>query len=161
MEERKNVFDYGGQILGIFGFIMIFMAIATALCGTDCKEYALFGLSDKGVPIEIMFQFLLISIIGVFLRYVFFTDRLIKHMSLTLRIVIMATLTYLCTSLFIILFHWFPIDLWGAWIMSFISFMICLMVSLLITVTRNRLENKKLEAGLAKLQEQWRKKDEK
>lgn len=161
MEKRKTIIDYLEQVLCLFGFCILFMAVATGLVGERAKSYALFSLGDKGISSKIMFQFLLLSAIVIFLKYLFFTDFIIKRMSVVKRTIIMTFLVFIVSSVFLIIFGWFPITLWQAWIGFFICFAACFIVSIFITTLKNYLENKKLEDGLNRLHEQWGEKDEK
>lgn len=161
METRKTIIDYLGQVLSLFGFSMLFMAVTTRLIGEDTKSYILFSLGSKGISVGVMFQFLLLSAVIIFIKYVFFTDWLIKTMSVVKRTIMMGIVVFIISSIFFILFQWFPITLWQAWIRFFICFILCFIASILITTVKNYLENKKLKDGLDRLQEQWGEKDEK
>lgn len=161
MEKRTTIIDYLGQVLSLFGFSMLFMAVTVMLVGEDTKSYVLFSLGNKGIAVGVMFQFLLLSAVIIFLKYVFFTEWLIKKMSVVKRTIMMGAVVFIISSVFFILFQWFPITLWQAWIRFFICFIICFIVSILSTAVKNYLENKKLKDGLNRLQEQWGKKDEK
>lgn len=157
MEERKTIFDYLMQVMVIFGFSMMAMMCFTMLFGESAKEIsALFSLGDKGLSVEIMAQFLGLSAIVVLLQYLFFTDRLIKKMSEVMRCICMVILILLIMSLFIIIFQWFPVDMWQPWVLFILCFIICFAVSTFLAILKTKLENKRLEQGLENMKRQWK-----
>lgn len=58
-----------------------------------------------------------------------------------------------CSAFFIIIFKWFPVNMWKTWLMFFICFVIYFVASAVLATVKNNLENKKLADGLAKLRE--------
>lgn len=161
MEEKKTIFDYIGQVFCIFGFNMACMFCFTKLFGESAKEIsALFSLGNKGIPANTMLQFFGISIFIVFFRYLFFTDTMIKNLSLVNRTIFMILSILLVMIIANVLFSWFPVNYWAAWIMFLICFFICFIVSVKITMIKEKIENKKLADGLAKMQREWENKDE-
>ncbi len=156
MNDRKTILDYIGQVFGLFGFTMIIMMSFSIIFGEAAKSYSnLFDVGEAGVPAAIMAQFLVLSVINVFLRYLFLTDRLMKGMSLWLRIFLTVLTVLLTIILFIIVFGWFPIDMWQPWVLFLGSFLLCFLMGTFISTVQNKIENKKLAEGLAKLKEQW------
>lgn len=90
MEKKKTVFDYLAQVLIVFGFTMLVMNIFCLAFGNSAKGFsAMFALANRGVPIEITFEFLFLSALIVGLRLLFFTDILIKEMPVWLRTICM------------------------------------------------------------------------
>lgn len=162
MEEKKTFFDYIGQVFCCFGFTMICMAVLTVLFGEDAKGIStMFALSNKGIPVEIMAQYLLLSALIVFARFFFFTDMFLKKGSIVLRTIGMLLVVVSLIACFIYLFDWFPVHMWQPWVMFFICFFICFGISLAVTILKERIENKKMEEGLKKLQKQWEVQDKK
>lgn len=161
MEDRKNIFDYIAQIFYTFGFAMLFMMGITYLFGEDAKEVSVFFVfGNKGVPVVVMAEFLLLSAMIVGIRYFFFTDRWIKKMSVLKRTVGMILLVLLVIIVCIVLFDWFPVDMWESWFMFILSFGVCFTASIIISTVKTRMEDRKLAEGLARMKEQWEEKDE-
>ena len=77
-----------------------------------------------------------------------------------MRTVITIFAVLIVSSLFVILFRWFPINDWQYWRIFIFCFILCSVVSVMITMINDRLENKKLEQGLEKLQRKWEEEDE-
>ncbi len=149
MEERKTVFDYMGQILMIFGFTILMLLVFSLLFGESAKGYSdLFSFGKEGIGVDTMIQFLLASIATVTLRMLFFTDMLFKNMRLLPRTAGMVFSELIVISIFVWLFNWFPVDEALPWFMFFSSFGICFVVSLLVTVLQERIENKRMEDAL-------------
>lgn len=154
MEERKTIFDYIGQVFMIFGFTMLILVAFCLLFGESAKGYStMFSFGKEGIGVETMLQFLLASIFTVTLRWLFFTDTLIKDMTVVFRAVGMVLSEVLVIVVLILIFGWFPADEWLPWVMFFLSFALCFAVSVTVTVFRERMENKRMEEALERLRE--------
>jgi len=155
MEERKTIFDYIGQVFMIFGITMLILLVISLLFGESAREYStMFTFGKEGIGVETMMQFLLASVFTVALRWFFFTDVLIKNMSVPLRSVGMVLSELLVIVVMILIFGWFPADEWLPWLMFFVSFGICFVVSMAVTVLRERMENRRMEEALERLREE-------
>lgn len=162
MEEKKSVFDYIGQVFQMFGFCMLWMLCFVKIFGESAKEIsAFFSLGTAGIPINIVLQFLGISIVLVFFRYFFFTEVVLKNLSLAKRTIGMVLTVLTIISSAIYLFSWFPVDMWEAWLMFLLSFFLCFLISVKIVTVKAKIENKKLADALAKIQKEWEESDEK
>lgn len=154
MEERKTVFDYLAQVLVVFGFSMLVMNLFCLMFGNAAQGFsAMFALGSGGVPVGIAFQFLCISMLIVGLRFVFFTDMWIKKMAVWLRTICMLAAIVCVIASFIILFDWFPVDMWQPWAMFFCCFGLSFLGSGLVMLLKEKAENKKMEEALRRLQE--------
>ncbi len=162
MEERKTtIFDYLIHVLVIFGFTMIVMMCFTVWFGESASEIStMYGLGAQGIPVEIMLQFLGVSILTTFFRYLFFSNWLIKNMAEVVRTILMVCSIIAVITVFIVIFHWFPVDMWQPWVMFVICFVICFGASVTLTLLKTRLENKRLEEGLERMKRQWKEQDE-
>ena len=154
MEENKTIFDYLAQVLIVFGFTMLTISIFCLAFGESAKEFsAMFALGSKGIPVEIAFQFLGVAFLIVGVRYIFFTDICIKKMPIWLRTICMLAATVIIIAVFIIVFHWFPINMWRPWAMFVICFAISFFGSYLVMVIKEQFENKRMEEALQRLKE--------
>lgn len=155
MEERKTIFDYLGQIFMIFGITIAILNVFCILFGEDAKEFStMFSLGNQGISVPIMFQFLIISAIIVTLRFIFFTDVWIKNMSVLARMIWMIVLVLLTVSAFILLFKWFPSDMWQPWVMFLFCFGICFTISGVLSVAKEKAETRKMEEALERLKQE-------
>lgn len=154
MEEKKTVFGYLAQVLVVFGFAMLMLNIFCLVFGDSAKDFsAMFGLGSKGIPIDIVFQFLCISVLIVGVRFIFFTDAFIKEMPIWLRTVCMLTVIILLIAAFVAGFHWFPVDMWEPWAMFFLCFGISFAGSYCVMRMKEKAENKRMEEALERLKQ--------
>ena len=87
----------------------------------------------------------------VTLRFLFFTDVIIKNMSVIARMIWMVVLVLFMISAFIIIFKWFPADMWQPWVMFFLCFGVCFGISMVLTVAKEKAETRKMEEALERL----------
>lgn len=154
MEEKKTVFDYLAQVLIVFGFAMLVLNIFCLAFGDFAREVSsIFALGNQGVPAEVAFQFLAVSFLIVGIRYVFFTDMLIKKMPIGLRTVCMLTAAVTVIAAFVAAFRWFPVNMWQPWAMFFICFGISFLGSCCVMAIKERVENKRMAEALRQLKE--------
>lgn len=157
MEEKKTIFSYIGQAFTIFGITTLILCILSLLFGEDGKDISsLFQLGTNGLTLKTLFEFLGVSIAITLLRFLFFTDVIIKRMSILLRTASMIICVIGILAVCIRLFKWFPVDNILAWLMFFISFGICFAVSLAVTSIKERIENKNLNDALLRLKENYK-----
>lgn len=154
MEKKKTVFDYLGQILIVFGFSMLIMNLLCLAFGNEAKDIsAMFVLGNRGVPVEIAFQFLCVSALTVGARFVFFTDTLIKNMPIWMRTVCMLIVIILIIAAFVAVFRWFPVGMWQPWAMFFACFGLSFFGSYFVMVIKEKAENKRMEEALRRFKE--------
>ncbi|MCM1160275.1 MAG: hypothetical protein NC412_03535 [Roseburia sp.] len=157
MEEKKNIFDFAGMVLVAFGFSMICILLFTILFGEEAKGFSpMFALGKEGVPVELMAQMLALIVLIALVRYLFFSDFLIKKGSVAVRAAGMfLTIIIICAG-FIYAFQWFPVNMWKAWGMFFLCFGVSAAISVTVMTLKENMENKKMEEGLKRLKEQWK-----
>ena len=155
MEKEKSIFDYLGQVLTIFGATVIILHIFSLLFGESAKGIStLFALGSEGLSTTTALQFLLVSVLVVIYRIVFFTDKVIKNMSVVVRTGLMYVVIIFTIVIFNALFGWFPADMWEAWIGFLLSFAICSVISTLIVLIKDKLENDKMQNALDRLKQE-------
>ena len=154
MEDKRTVLDYLEQVFIIFGFTMLIMNIFCFAFGDSAKEFsAMFKLGNQGVPIEIAFQLLCVTALITGVRLVFFTDIFIKKMPIGLRTICMLIAAITIIAAFIIVFHWFPVNMWQPWVMFFICFAISFLGSYFVMIIKQNIENKRMAEALQRLKE--------
>ena len=118
MIKKSTIFDYLTQIMIIWGISILSLCLFCSLFGEVAKQYSsMFQLGKTGVAVVTLMQYLLLSVIITSLRWLIFTDILIKHVSIVIRTVVMFVCVILLTGIFAAIFQWFPIDNIKAWIM--------------------------------------------
>lgn len=154
MESRKTVFDLIGQIFTIFGFSVICLMVFIYLFGEDAEGYStIFLLGNRGIALSILAQFLLTSTMVALFRQIYFTDIVIKNASLAIRTIGMFISVVVMIIIFVWLFGWFPMTEMLPWILFFVWFGICTGVSAFISVVKEKVQNKKMQEALERMQE--------
>lgn len=154
MEEKKTIFDYLAQVITIFGFTMLILNIFCLAFGNSAKNSStMFELGNQGVPVKIAFQFLCVSALLTGVRFVFFTDVIIKKMPIWLRTICMLIFAVTIIAIFIVIFHWFPINMWQPWAMFLICFGLSFLGSYFVIIVKEKVENKRMEQALRRLKE--------
>ena len=106
------------------------MLILFALAfGETAKEISgMFRLGKQGIPLEVMAEFLLTSFLATCMQYLFFSEKIFKHMSGNRRTVYMLLSIFVITSAAIWKFRWFPVNMWSTRRTSFKLFVSVLVV---------------------------------
>lgn len=152
MDKKKLFLQYIEEVFMIFGIMIMIMNVLCFIFGESAKGISqLFIFGNKGLSTSIMLQFFCIALISVILDYIFLTDKLIKNMSLLLRIICMMSFFLMIIISFIILFEWFPINMWEPWLLFGISFGISFLIGCVVNVRKERLENEKMARALEEL----------
>lgn len=152
MEEKKHFLDYLEQIIVVFGVSLLMISVICIVVGDSAKGYSsMFEFGSKGISIRTIFQYLLSSVCITLLRFLFFSDVLIKKISVAKRTGSMIVSVIILIGIFAYYFQWFPVNDPKCWIAFFISFSICFGVGVAVSAWREHTENKKLESGLQNL----------
>ena len=155
MNNKPTVFDYLSQVFMIYGITVLILNIFCLIFGETARDYStIFSLGSSGISFKTTLQFLLAIAITIAFRFTFMTDILIKKMSITARIVAMFTAAFLNIVVFVLLCDWFPLNNPIAWTMFLISFVVSCTVSTLISICKEKYENRQLSEALQKLKEE-------
>lgn len=154
MEEQKTIFDYLGQVMITFGFSIMTMSVLCLLVGEEAQDVStIYSLGKEGLPVDTILQFLGVAVCITGLRFLFFTDRIIKQMTITMRTVCMVTVIVAVIVLCTVAFGWFPVDMWESWAAFFLTFFLCFAGSLLVMHLKEKAENRKMEEALRRIKE--------
>ena len=155
MNRQETVFDYLKQIAVIYGFTVLALIIFCLLFGENAKEYStIFALGSRGLSLSTLLQFFLLSVLIATLRFVLFTDGLIRRVPIALRTLLMFSSVIVVIVLFNYWFGWFPINMWQPWVMFFLCFGICAGVSTLLTTWKERLEDEAMAKALERMKQE-------
>ena len=155
MEKEKTIFDYLGQVFIVFGITTVILNILSLIFGDSAKEVStMFALGNDGISVSISFQFLLVSIIVVILRFLCFTDKVIKNMPMWLRIGVMYAGIIFMIVVMNLIFGWFPADAWEGWLGFVICFAACSMISTVTVLVKEKLEEQKMQDALNKIKQE-------
>lgn len=152
MNKRETVFSYLAQIFFIYGFTILTLNIFCLLFGEDAKDFStIFAMGSSGLSLATSVQFFALSVFIATFRFVIFSDGLIRKIPIAVRTVIMFTLIIVLMVCFIYLFGWFPVNMWQPWVMFFLCFGISAAISALLSMWKERLENRVMEEALERL----------
>ena len=141
---KKSVFSFGASVL--------FLICISYAVGDEAKEISpMFAFGHEGLPLPVLAEFFGLSVLFALERFLFFTDCIIKKMGLVLRTACTAICAIATAVAGILVFRWFPTNNALAWVSFAISFLVCLVGSLLITYTKEKRENRKMADALEKM----------
>lgn len=154
MNERRTIFDYLAHALTTFAISVILLMMFARVFGEMSNEMStIFQLGSKGLATETMLQFLGLSIIIRIIQYICFDGPLCSRLTVIPRMILMLAAIVTAVAIMANVCGWFPINHWEPWVGFSISFIICFLISIAVTMLKTNLENKKLEQGLKKYQE--------
>lgn len=160
MEERKHFLRYVEQTFMILGVSLLAVAVTCAAVGEEAREYStMFALGGGGIPLNTIWEYLLCSVCVTALRFVFFTDVLIKRWSVAARTIGMVGAVIVMSGVMAYGFGWFPVDDPKCWLAFLGSFGICFALSAALSVKKERLENRQLERALRQMKESAQEKE--
>lgn len=155
MEEKKTLFDYMGQIFITFGFSILTLNVFCVLVGEEAQEVStIYSMGKEGLSVSTMMQFFGVAVCITGLRALFFTDKVIKRMSVVARSACMLTSIVAMVVLCAVVFGWFPVTMWQSWAGFFITFGLCFVGSVCLMTIKEKTENRKMEEALQKLKMQ-------
>ncbi len=155
MIKKNTIFDFMINVMVVFAISIISICLFTFLFGKEAVEVSsIFALEEKGIPLSTVVQFLVLAFIITMMRWIFFTDKIIKTLSLTLRIISMFVMVIIMIGVFAAIFQWFPVNMVKPWIMFFICFVICATASVIISSLKEKKENEKLQEALELLKQE-------
>ncbi len=154
MEENRSIFDYIAKVFTVFGVVILIHVIIGLLVGDDTSEMStLFSLGSEGLAMNTLLQLFVLSVVVIVLQTLFLTDKIIKNMSIVLRIILMFVSVTCAIIVFVLAFKWFPVGDPIAWIGFFVSFAICSLAGVTFSRLKEQAENKKMDAALKKFNE--------
>lgn len=149
MIKKNSIFDFMTNVMVVFAISIISICLFTFLFGKGAEGVStIFALGEKGIPLSTIVQFLVMAFMITMLRWIFFTDKFIKTLSITFRIILMFIMVIILIAVFAAIFQWFPVNMVMPWIMFFICFAICATVSVIILSLKEKRENEKLQEAL-------------
>ena len=154
MEDRKTIFDFAGQVFITFGFTIVALNLLCIFVGEYARDVSsIYSMGNEGLSTATMMQFFGVSVCITGLRFLFYTDRIIRQMSITMRTVCMLLSIIGLIALCAIIFGWFPVNMWRPWAGFLITFSLCFAGSMFIMRLKVKTENRKMEEALRRLKE--------
>lgn len=154
MKKKKTIFDFWGQVFFLFGITVVILNVLCLIVGDSAKEISsMFLMGSSGISVDTMLQFLIVSILTTAARFFYFNNVIIKKASITTRTTLMLFTVIVIIAVFIYKFEWFPVNMWLPWLLFFICFGTCFIVSVIITYLKEKIDNRNMENALNKLKE--------
>jgi len=151
MDEKKTIFDYLKQLFTTYGIMVVIFIVTNLLVGNGARVLStLFSLGSVGLSTATLLQLLFLAVIITVAQNIFLSDLVIKNMALIVRNILFFVTVMVASTLFIILFGWFPVGDPRAWIGFIVCFAICTAVSAFIMRLEENAENKKMQEALNK-----------
>ena len=151
---KKYLSDYIRNVLRNLGLFTLAMSVFVSLCGEKVMGITpLAALGSKGIPVRVLFQALLVNLIGVALARLFLSEAVIKDMKPSLRIILATGCVFLTVFAAIIGFGWIPLHEEGG-IAGFICFVCCFLICFVsravLFLRREKQENQQLADALSR-----------
>lgn len=157
MEKDKTIFDFLGNVFCMYGITTALLILFALLFGDSAKEISgMFWLGNEGIPLDVLAEFLLTSFLITGIQYLFFSEKVFRHMSVNWRTICMLGSILIVTSLAIWRFAWFPINMWQPWVYFLLSFLISVAISIGVMYLKTKDEDRRLKEGLERMQEKWK-----
>lgn len=152
MLKRSSILDYLMNVMMIYSISVITILCVGALVGEDAKEISsIFKLGNQGLAMDTLLQFLILAFLVAGARWLYFSDRIIKNMSLAFRSGLMFFSVVVTTAVFIYAFEWFPVNMVLPWVMFFLNFALYATVAVVLSVWKEKNENRKMQEALERL----------
>lgn len=152
MMKKDTVFDFLTHIMVVWGISVLSFCIFCPVFGESAREVSsIFRLGNTGIAVETLLQFLLLAILITVFRWLLFTDKLVKKFCIALRTAFMFAGTIAVVVIEAAVFGWFPMNQTKPWIMFLLSFVVCAVVSICISVVKEKSENRRMQDALERL----------
>lgn len=152
MNKRNTAWDYLTHIMVIWGISVLSISVFALLFGENEKEYSsIFALGSEGISLATLAQFFCLAVIISTLRWVFFTDGLIKRLPIVVRCLLMIAGVILTVGVLAAVYGWFPVNQVMPWVMFLICFFVCAAISVAVSVWKEKSDNQKMQAALERL----------
>ena len=144
------------ELLKMFGAIFTLAILAMTITGMLLNLYvkdmhemsAMFSLGS-GLPYNSILQIAGFALIIALFCVLLFSEHFQTNIRFFLRVLLLLVATLVTTSIFAVIFNWFPKDSIEAWLGFVICTIICFTFSFALTVLKLKLEGKKYDKLLA------------
>lgn len=162
-EDKSLIVEFVTQVFLTFAAAIFAISIVGWFVGDMEKgSGGLFSLGGDGLSYKAMLQIFIFSLSTGGLRILLLSDLIFKKMMLLWKMVLMFLLSFLSATICSVLFHWFPIENWQAWVSFIISITVCFVIGVLTMIIKIKLEDRKYDKLLSAYKEKQKKKgDEK
>ncbi len=153
-ENQTGFFPFFTRFLVIFGVNVMIVAVVGVFGGEASMPYStMFKLGGVGITYETLLQLCIADLLIALLNDLFLSDKIFKNMIFILRMILMMLSIVMVMAIFIIKFKWFPADFVPGWIGFIAAFSICFLASVVVSVIKTKVDNKKYNELLERYKE--------
>ena len=145
MENRKIISSTAGIFTLSLGFVSAFNLILSGSAEELRSVSQLFALCGEGISFTALAELLALSFIISIARCVWFSERLFKNMLMVNRITFMLISVFVIAGACSVIFGWFPVGMWQAWVGFTFSFALGTAVSFAAMAIRTKAESKEYQ----------------
>lgn len=154
MLQKRSIYDFMANVMMIYGIAVASLTVFCAIFGKDAmKMSTMFRLGNEGLALYTLGEMFLLAVAVSAAQWLFFTDLVIKNVSITVRTVLMFSSIIAAIALAVILFGWFPVNEILPWVLFLVCFTFYAAVSVYMSVLKEKNENKKMQEALDRLKE--------
>ena len=151
VRESNGLLQFINGVVTTFGFTVIAFIPLVIFFGDGAKGFSsLFAFGGVALSMASLIELLILSVFINICSNVLFTDRWIKRMSILVRSILFFTIIPIAIVVFVICFHWFPVDYVEAWIGFFVSFGVCSTLGVLVSRLKEKSEDERMNRALEK-----------
>ena len=151
MYKEQNETPFIVELAHYFTIVFTMSVLAMVFAGLLIAHYipeaqdtsTLFALKGMGLPYSAILQIAGLSVILAVFCVLITSGRFMFKTRFLSRFILFLLATFFTTSIFAIIFKWFPVDDALSWIGFALSSVICFVISSGITLLNFRLQNKK------------------
>ncbi|MCL2719327.1 MAG: hypothetical protein FWE14_11170 [Lachnospiraceae bacterium] len=159
IEREKSLFSkYIDLVLITFAVSIFVLTTVAWLMDESLQEYGgAMSLAGVGVSYVTMLQFLAFSFVsaGIVFVFTYCFEKMPVVWRFILQLILISGVIILC----IIVFKWFPLEMWEAWVSFIITYGITSSLSTVLIVIKNRMEDKIYQKKLLEYKENYNKKE--
>jgi len=151
MNEEKKVFSVFFQhTIVTFAYSIIAMTITGQILANYRDTHNVLSiLGHEGLTYQSIMQiFALSAVLGVLITLLT-SDIILKHVMLLWRYATLLFLSTVACGLFVVIFRWFPLDLWQAWVGFILFFVTFFIIGLSAMIAKTKIEDKRYEKLLS------------
>lgn len=148
--DNKNYLTITAEIFALSLFFVSIFNLAFSGNSEELRQVSeLFALCGEGISFAALAELLALSAVISALRVFWFSGRLFKNMLMINRITLMLVSVFFASAVCSVIFGWFPLSMWQAWLGFVLSFAVGTAVSFAVMFIRTRAESRKFQNNLA------------
>lgn len=161
MEEKgSKIYRFFSQVLILFAIDILILMLLAALVGNLAQGMSsIYQFGAKGLSSITMLQFLLSSATIILLKSFFHSEKRFQRLTALQRTIFMQACILLIHILYIIVFGWFSLNNYLAWIGFLVLFAGGFALGLLVMVLKIRLDNRQYDKLLSQYKEKHEEED--